>query len=309
MGQPVQATLGIEVDGQPSSEAQVDYFISDKDGKVVVRGTAQPADAGTFVINIPGEETSRLSAGPNQLKIFANSNFAFSPDVSTTTILASSTDSAGGQAGGNHTNGTTPESTPSGCLIATAAFGSELTPQVQYLRSFRQDYILSTVSGSAFMNAFNSVYYSFSPQVADYERDQPWLQATVKTTIYPLFGILTVSEKAHFAASGGEAGAVAAGAVASSLIGAVYLCGNENRAASACRRRRCNSDRNHACRPGRADDWHVAVCACGRKRSCNGRWQAGQKGVRAGIQIPLIETACHCLPSWVDSTGSYWSAP
>jgi peptide/nickel transport system substrate-binding protein len=223
MGQPVQATLGIEVDGQPSSEAQVDYFISDKDGKVVVRGTAQPTDAGTFVIDIPGEETSRLSAGPNQLKIFANSNFAFSPDVSTTTILASSTDSAGGQAGGNQTNGTTPENTPSGCLIATAAFGSELTPQVQYLRNFRQDYILSTVSGSAFMNAFNSVYYSFSPQVADYEREQPWLQATVKTAIYPLFGILTVSEKAHFAASGGEAGAVAAGAVASSLIGAVYL--------------------------------------------------------------------------------------
>jgi peptide/nickel transport system substrate-binding protein len=98
-----------------------------------------------------------------------------------------------------------------------------LTPQVQYLRSFRQDYILSTVSGSAFMNAFNSIYYSFSPQVADYERDQPWLQATVKTAIYPLFGILTAAEKAHFAASGGETGAVSAGAVASSLIGAVYL--------------------------------------------------------------------------------------
>jgi peptide/nickel transport system substrate-binding protein len=138
-------------------------------------------------------------------------------------VLASSTGSSGGQAGGNQTNGTTPESTPSGCLIATAAFGSELTPQVQYLRNFRQDYILSTASGAAFMNAFNSAYYSFSPQVADYEREQPWLQATVKTAIYPLFGILAVSEKAHFIASGGEAGAVVAGAVASSLIGAVYL--------------------------------------------------------------------------------------
>ncbi|HEX6067195.1 MAG TPA: CFI-box-CTERM domain-containing protein, partial [Nitrososphaera sp.] len=223
IGESAQATLGIEVDGEPSSEAQVDYFVSNKDGQVMIRGTAQPADTGTFVIDIPGEETGKLSAGPNQLKIFANSNFAFSPDISTTTILASSTGSTGGQTGGNQTNGTTSETAPSGCLIATAAFGSELTPQVQYLRSFRQDYILSTASGSAFMNAFNSIYYSFSPQVADYEREQPWLQATVKTAIYPLFGILTAAEKAHFAASGGEAGVVAAGAVASSLIGAVYL--------------------------------------------------------------------------------------
>jgi hypothetical protein len=112
---------------------------------------------------------------------------------------------------------------PSGCLIATAAFGSELTPQVQYLRNFRENYILSTTSGAAFMNTFNYVYYSFSPQVADYERDQPWLQQTVKTTIYPLFGILGVSEKTYWAANGGELGSIAAGATASMLIGAVYL--------------------------------------------------------------------------------------
>jgi peptide/nickel transport system substrate-binding protein len=111
---------------------------------------------------------------------------------------------------------------PSGCLIATAAFGSELTPQVQYLRNFRDNYILTTASGSAFMSAFNSVYYSFSPQVADYEREQLWLQATVKAALYPLFGILAAAEHAH-RAIGGEAGAVMAGATASSLIGAVYL--------------------------------------------------------------------------------------
>jgi hypothetical protein len=72
------------------------------------------------------------------------------------------------------------------------------------------------------MNTFNSVYYSFSPQVADYEREQPWLQTTVKAVLYPLFGILTAAERTH-AAIGGEAGAIAAGATASALIGAVYL--------------------------------------------------------------------------------------
>jgi hypothetical protein len=112
--------------------------------------------------------------------------------------------------------------TPSGCLIATAAFGSELTPQVQFLRNFRDSHILSTAAGSSFMNAFNTWYYSFSPSVADYEREQPWLQTTVRTAIYPLLGILTISEKAY-SSMPGEYGAVTAGIVASSMIGAVYF--------------------------------------------------------------------------------------
>lgn len=128
----------------------------------------------------------------------------------------------------NETN-TTPDgeqngdtATPSGCLIATAAFGSELTPQVQFLRDFRDQRILSTAAGSSFMNVFNSWYYSFSPSVADYEREQPWLQATVKTAIYPLLGILHVAEKGYGLADG-EGGSVLAGFAASSLIGMVYL--------------------------------------------------------------------------------------
>lgn len=110
----------------------------------------------------------------------------------------------------------------SACLIATAAFGSELAPQVQYLRGFRDDRIMSTAAGQSFMGAFNAVYYSFSPHVADYEREQPWLQGIVRIAIYPLLGILTVSERAY-SASEGEYGAVAAGLAASSMIGAVYL--------------------------------------------------------------------------------------
>jgi hypothetical protein len=125
------------------------------------------------------------------------------------------------QGSGNTTN-QQPQPTQSQCLIATAAFGSELTPQVKYLRNFRDHYILSAASGSAFMNTFNSIYYSFSPQVADYEREQPWLQDIVKTTLYPLFGILMIAERGY-AALGGEAGSILAGAIASSLIGAIYL--------------------------------------------------------------------------------------
>ncbi len=110
----------------------------------------------------------------------------------------------------------------SGCLIATAAFGSELTPQVQFLRNFRDNHILSTTAGSSFMNVFNTWYYSFSPYVADYERQQPWLQQTVKASIYPLLGILQISEKGYSSIEG-EYGALVAGTIASSLIGALYF--------------------------------------------------------------------------------------
>ena len=225
IGSPATLTVSVQVDGQPSSDATVDYFILDKDGNLAARGQGEPADsAGEFAIELSEAETSKLSAGPNQLRIFANSDYAFRPDISENTILATTT--TGGQQTTPEPVSTGPEQQPeqpSGCLIATAAFGSELTPQVQYLRNFREHYILSTVSGSAFMNSFNSVYYSFSPQVADYERDQPWLQAAVKTGLYPLFGILNSAERAHFAASGGELGALASGATASMMIGAVYL--------------------------------------------------------------------------------------
>ncbi len=73
-----------------------------------------------------------------------------------------------------------------GCLIATAAFASELAPQVQYLRELRDDKLLQTKSGSDFMTTFNNFYYLFSPQVADMEREHPLFKETVKITITPL---------------------------------------------------------------------------------------------------------------------------
>ena len=109
-----------------------------------------------------------------------------------------------------------------GCLIATAAFGSELTPQVQFLRNFRDKQIMSTLAGSSFMNVFNTWYYSFSPYVADYEKEQVWLRNLVKTAIYPLIGILHISEMGYSSMQG-EYGAMTAGLVASSMIGALYF--------------------------------------------------------------------------------------
>jgi len=79
-----------------------------------------------------------------------------------------------------------------GCLIATAAFGSEIAPQIQFLREIRDGKVMATQSGSAFMNGFNQFYYSFSPAVADYERENPTFKEAVKLTLTPLLASLTL---------------------------------------------------------------------------------------------------------------------
>jgi peptidyl-prolyl cis-trans isomerase B (cyclophilin B) len=79
-----------------------------------------------------------------------------------------------------------------GCLIATAAFGSELAPQVQQLRELRDNTILSTNSGIAFMTGFNQLYYSFSPTIADFERENPVFKEGVKLAITPMLTSLSI---------------------------------------------------------------------------------------------------------------------
>jgi len=79
-----------------------------------------------------------------------------------------------------------------GCLIATATFGSELAPQVQQLREIRDNTLLQTDSGILFMNTFNNFYYSFSPIIADYERENPVFKEAVKITITPMLSTLSI---------------------------------------------------------------------------------------------------------------------
>jgi len=79
-----------------------------------------------------------------------------------------------------------------GCLIATATYGSELAPQVQQLREIRDNGLLETESGSAFMESFNQFYYSFSPGIADLERENPIFKEVVKLTITPLLSSLSL---------------------------------------------------------------------------------------------------------------------
>jgi hypothetical protein len=79
-----------------------------------------------------------------------------------------------------------------GCLIATATYGTEMASQVQLLREIRDNKLLQTESGTSFMNTFNEFYYSFSPIIADYERENPAFKEAVKVVITPVISSLSI---------------------------------------------------------------------------------------------------------------------
>jgi hypothetical protein len=99
--------------------------------------------------------------------------------------------------GDAHAQTTMPDDVPpteenGGCLIATAAYGSEMAPQIQQLRELRDNTVLSTQSGIAFMSGFNQFYYSFSPGVADLERENPIFKEMVKIGLTPMLSSLSL---------------------------------------------------------------------------------------------------------------------
>ena len=90
------------------------------------------------------------------------------------------------------------DSNGGGCLIATATYGSELSPQIQQLRELRDNSLLNTESGTAFMESFNEFYYSFSPYIADLERENPVFKEIVKIAITPMISSLSIFELCEY---------------------------------------------------------------------------------------------------------------
>ncbi len=125
------------------------------------------------------------------------------------------------------------------CLIATAAYGTELAPQVQALREVRDVTLLSTDSGASFVAGFNSVYYLFSPAIADLERQNPVLRDAIRIAITPMISTLSIMSLAE---EGSEPSVLALGVSVIALNIGMYVVAPAAVAVVAARRLqdRCN---------------------------------------------------------------------
>ena len=130
-------------------------------------------------------------------------------------------------------NGTGGQEPGGGCLVATAAYGTELAPQVQLLREVRDGTLAQTAAGSAFMGAFNAAYYAFSPAAADIVRDHPAAAHAVRIAMAPLLSILSVVSLAD---GQSELQTTVLGLAAAALAVGVYVAAPAALAAFAARR-------------------------------------------------------------------------
>lgn len=123
------------------------------------------------------------------------------PDYSTDDDESDGDGGNGGNDGNANGNGDSDVNrngdTGGGCLVATAVFGSELNPHVQQLREIRDTKVASTESGRIFLNGFNSIYYTFSPFVADYQRENVMLQDATRFYLGPMLLSLGVMHHAQ----------------------------------------------------------------------------------------------------------------
>ena len=77
----------------------------------------------------------------------------------------------------------------SGCFIATAAYGTPMAEEIQILREFRDEYLLTNPLGQAFVD----FYYRISPPIADFITEHPSLKPIVRAGLMPAVAVSTVA--------------------------------------------------------------------------------------------------------------------
>jgi len=160
----------------------------------------------------------------------ANTSFisttTFSPTVTTTSLRISiiPTTSTATSVQTTTTTTTTTVAITRPCIVASAAHGSELAPEVQFLREFRDRTVMSTFAGAQFMRIFNNFYYSFSPAIAQHVKASPYVAAAARALMYPLlFSLRTTASALPALSANPEVGLPFIGILASCLIGITYL--------------------------------------------------------------------------------------
>jgi streptogramin lyase len=190
--------------------------VGDFNSEVMLTSTLQPATPNLVVTFSPSATIPQPNGGTEQVTMQIAALMGTSGTY-LLTVTATSTNPS-------HSHEVMFSVQVSPCLIATATFESELAPQVQFLRTFRDQQITHTFAGTNFMTVFNAFYYSFSPTVAEYEDSHAAMRGVMRVALYPLIGVLQISSGSYSAvAFQPELAALTAGLVAGSLIGLVYF--------------------------------------------------------------------------------------
>lgn len=80
------------------------------------------------------------------------------------------------------------------CFIATAAFGSDMAPEVQSFREFRNKFLLTSSLGKDFVH----FYYEHSPKYANIIAKNDFLRASVRAALWPVLGFAKLSVAVGF---------------------------------------------------------------------------------------------------------------
>ena len=229
------AGVSIQVNDPGNNVVQVQLLSSDQSGSYA-ETLSLPANSpmGQYIVyasaSKPGYSNGQSQAQFSVLiQTTTSTSTLTTPSTTISTTSSSTTSSDQTSSTPNTTTSSssslsTSTTAPPKCLIATATYGSEITPEVTLLRNFRDYAVLRTSAGEGFMRVFNAFYYSFSPGVSSFIASHNLIRTGMKIILYPLIGILYVSSLVFAATSfNGEIAVTTAGVLASFEIGLIYL--------------------------------------------------------------------------------------
>jgi|GEM_PF-6124304 len=78
--------------------------------------------------------------------------------------------------------GSSSSSSDRACFIATAAYGSALCEEIECLRAFRNQHLISNKTGIQILRFYNRI----GPPLADYIKDKVFLKKIIRLLLYPI---------------------------------------------------------------------------------------------------------------------------